>query len=164
MSFATIQVLEEEKVKFTERAEFLKSYIEKLRTNEYDSEEERFEALDKAYRLSSELDFKERVIEQRVKQIEFIQKEEELKEKAIKELPEKVEQAKEVYNSMLDDLDGLKKMKKSKEVHDAIKMVEGQADQTDGIIESVVKRMELGDTKQLLADFRVIDEIIKLKK
>ena len=147
---ATIQKLEEELKNYNERVTFLNDFIHYLRVNEYENEELRFSALDKAYRLQNELDFKKSLISQRESQI----KQEELKKKAVKEMPELLEKSKEVHDEMLDDLYKLKSSKKTKEIKEAIKMVEMQVDEVSEIIDGIQERYKAKNFQQVLNDFR----------
>jgi chromosome segregation ATPase len=104
---ATIQVLKTEKTNYEERVKFLEKFINYLRTNEYLEEEKQFNALDKAYRLQNELDFKKQLIDQREGQIKQIEEQEQLKDKCIEELPSKLEEAKVSYDKMLDDIEAI---------------------------------------------------------
>ena len=160
---ATIQKLEEELENYNSRVSFLEGYIHFLRVNEYDGEELRFSALDKAYRLQNELDFKKSLIEQRKAQIKQITEQEELKEKAKTEMPELLEKSKEVHDMMLDDLYRLKGSKKTKEIKEAIKMVEMQIDEVSDLIDGIQKRFNDKNYTQVLNDFRQINNILKLK-
>ena len=160
---ATIQKLEEELKNYNERVTFLNDFIHYLRVNEYENEELRFSALDKAYRLQNELDFKKSLISQRESQIKQINEQEELKKKAVKEMPELLEKSKEVHDEMLDDLYKLKSSKKTKEIKEAIKMVEMQVDEVSEIIDGIQERYKAKNFQQILNDFRQINNIIKIK-
>jgi len=72
-SLATLEVLKKELVKFKERKEFLDKWISLLENNDYETDYERFEALDMAYKLKNERDTKEVLIEQREGQIKQIE-------------------------------------------------------------------------------------------
>ena len=116
---ATIQKLEEELENYKGRIKFLKEYIEHLTKHTVDAQGKKvynsLDDVDKAYRLQNELDFKNSLIDQRKAQIKQINEQEQLKQKAIKELPELIEKSKEVHDMMLDDLHKLKRSKKTKE-------------------------------------------------
>lgn len=160
---ATIQVLKTEKTNYEERVKFLEKFINYLRTNEYLEEEEQFNALDKAYRLQNELDFKKQLIDQREGQIKQIEEQEALKAKCIEELPSKLEEAKVSYDKMLDDLEKLEKTpKKTKEIKEAIKMISLQVDQINEMIDGIESRFNKEDFKHILNDSRQLHEIIKL--
>ena len=121
---ATIQVLETESDNYKKRVNFLKQYIEHLTQHTtnmngdvvYNS----LEDVDKAYRLQNELDFKKVLITQRTNQIKQVNEQDELKKKAIQEMPDLIEKSKEVHDAVLDDLYKLKSAKKTKEIRDAI--------------------------------------------
>ena len=160
---ATIDVLKTEKENYTQRVEFLTKFINYLQTNEYLEEEERFNALDKAYRLQNELDFKKQLINQRESQIKQIEEQEALKAKCIEELPANLEAAKVSYDKMLDDLEKLEKTtKKTKEIKEAIKVIGLQADQVSEIIDGIEERFNNKDFKHVINDFRQLGEIIRL--
>ena len=165
---ATIQVLETELDNYKKRVNFLRQYIEHLTKHTtnmngdvvYDS----LDDVDKAYRLQNELDFKNVLIKQRESQIKQVQEQEQLKQKAIEEMPELIDKSKVVYDAMLDDLDKLKKAKKTKEIKEAIKMVEMQSDEVSDIIDGIEDRFNNDDYKNVLNDFRQINNILKLKE
>ena len=164
---ATIQKLEEELENYKSRIVFLKEYIEHLTKHTVDANGKKvynsLDDVDKAYRLQNELDFKKSLIEQRKAQIKQITEQEELKEKAKKEMPELLEKSKEVHDMMLDDLYRLKGSKKTKEIKEAIKMVEMQIDEVSDLIDGIQKRFNDKNYTQLLNDFRQINNILKLK-
>ena len=164
---ATLKVLEEELENYKVRVNFLKQYIDHLTqytTNANgDRVYESLESVDKAYRLENELGFKKALIKQREEQIQQIKEQDELKLKAIEEMPELIEKSKEVYDAMLDDLDKLKAAKKTKEIKEAIKMVEMQVDEVSDIIDGIEERFNSEDRKAILNDFRQIHNILKLK-
>ena len=165
---ATIQVLETELDNYKKRVNFLRQYIEHLTKHTtnmngdvvYDS----LDDVDKAYRLQNELDFKNVLIKQRESQIKQVQEQEQLKQKAIEEMPELIDKSKVVYDAMLDDLDKLKKAKKTKEIKEAVKMVEMQSDEVSDIIDGIEDRFNNDDYKNVLNDFRQINNILKLKE
>ena len=160
---ATIDVLKTEKENYSQRVQFLSKFINYLQTNEYKEEEERFNALDKAYRLQNELDFKNQLIIQREAQIKQIEEQEALKEKCIEEMPDKLEEAKSSYNKMLDDLEKLEKTpKKTKQIKEAIKVIGLQADQISEIIDGIEERFNNLDFEHVINDFRQLGEIIRL--
>jgi len=165
---ATIQVLETELENYKKRVNFLRQYIEHLTkhtTNMLgDVIYESLDDVDKAYRLQNELDFKNVLIKQRESQIKQVQEQEQLKQKAIAEMPELIDKSKVVYDAMLDDLDKLKKAKKTKEIKEAIKMVEMQSDEVSDIIDGIEDRFNNDDHKNILNDFRQINNILKLKE
>ena len=164
---ATIQVLETELDNYKKRVNFLKQYIEHLTQHTtnmngdvvYNS----LEDVDKAYRLQNELDFKKVLITQRENQIKQVNKQEDLKKKAIKEMPDLIEKSKEVHDAMLDDLYKLKSSKKTKEIREAIKMIDMQVDEVSDIIDGIVSRFDNNTNESILNDFRQINNILKLK-
>lgn len=164
---ATIQKLEEELENYKKRVNFLKQYIEHLTqytvNSKGDNVYKSLHDVDKAYRLQNELDFKKSLIEQRKAQIKQISEQEELKDKAIKEMPNLLEKSKEVHDMMLDDLLKLKSSKKTKEIKEAIKMVEMQVDEVSDLIDGIQERYEGKNFQQILNDFRQINNILKLK-
>jgi len=164
---ATIQKLEEELENYKKRVNFLKQYIEHLTQYTVNSKGDNvynsLDDVDKAYRLQNELDFKNSLIEQRKAQIKQISEQEELKDKAIKEMPDLLEKSKEVHDMMLDDLYKLKSSKKTKEIKEAIKMVEIQVDEVSDLIDGIQERYESKNFQQILNDFRQINNILKLK-
>jgi flagellar biosynthesis GTPase FlhF len=164
---ATIQKLEEELENYKKRVNFLRQYIEHLTqytvNSKGDNVYKSLDDVDKAYRLQNELDFKKSLIEQRKAQIKQITEQEELKEKAKTEMPELIEKSKEVHDMMLDDLYRLKGSKKTKEIKEAIKMVEIQIDEVSDLIDGIQKRFVEKNYTQLLNDFRQINNILKLK-
>ena len=155
---ATIQKLEEELKNYKKRVNFLKQYIEHLTqytvNSEGDNVYKSLDDVDKAYRLQNELDFKKSLIEQRKAQIKQISEQEELKDKAIKEMPDLLEKSKEVHDMMLDDLLKLKSSKK---------MVEIQVDEVSDLIDGIQERYSAKNFQQILNDFRQINNILKLK-
>jgi len=165
---ATIQVLEQELENYKKRVNFLKQYIEHL--TEYttnmngDVVYKSLEDVDKAYRLQNELDFKKVLITQRENQIKQVNEQDELKKKAIQEMPDLIDKSKEVHDAMLDDLYKLKSAKKTKEIREAIKMVDMQIDEVSEIIDGISSRYSTGDYKNILNDFRQINNILKLKE
>ena len=164
---ATIQKLEEELENYKKRVNFLKQYIEHLTqytvNSKGDNVYKSLDDVDKAYRLQNELDFKNSLIEQRKAQIKQISEQEELKDKAIKEMPDLLEKSKEVHDMMLDDLYKLKSSKKTKEIKEAIKMVEIQVDEVSDLIDGIQERYKSKNFQQILNDFRQINNILKLK-
>ena len=164
---ATIQKLEEELENYKKRVNFLKQYIEHLTqytvNSKGDNVYKSLDDVDKAYRLQNELDFKNSLIEQRKAQIKQISEQEELKDKAIKEMPDLLEKSKEVHDMMLDDLLKLKSSKKTKEIKEAIKMVEMQVDEVSDLIDGIQERYQSKNFQQILNDFRQINNILKLK-
>ena len=165
---ATIQVLEQELENYKKRVNFLKQYIEHLTKHTinmlgdviYDS----LDDVDKAYRLQNELDFKKVLITQRENQIKQVNEQEELKKKAIQEMPDLIDKSKEVHDAMLDDLYKLKSAKKTKEIREAIKMIDMQIDEVSEIIDGISIRYSNVDYKNILNDFRQINNILKLKE
>lgn len=165
---ATIQVLETELENYKKRVNFLKQYIEHLTQHTtnmngdvvYNS----LEDVDKAYRLQNELDFKKVLITQRTNQIKQVNEQDELKKKAIQEMPDLIQKSKEVHDAMLDDLYKLKSAKKTKEIREAIKMVDMQIDEVSEIIDGISSRYNDLDHKNILNDFRQINNILKLKE
>ena len=165
---ATIQVLETELENYKKRVNFLRQYIQHLTQHTTnmngDVVYESLDDVDKAYRLQNELDFKNVLIKQRESQIKQVQEQEQLKQKAIAEMPELIDKSKVVYDAMLDDLDKLKKAKKTKEIKEAVKMVEMQSDEVSDIIDGIEDRFNNDDYKNVLNDFRQINNILKLKE
>ena len=165
---ATIQVLETELENYKKRVNFLRQYIQHLTQHTTnmngDVVYESLDDVDKAYRLQNELDFKNVLIKQRESQIKQVQEQEQLKQKAIAEMPELIDMSKVVYDAMLDDLDKLKKAKKTKEIKEAVKMVEMQSDEVSDIIDGIEDRFNNDDYKNVLNDFRQINNILKLKE
>ena len=165
---ATIQVLETELENYKKRVNFLRQYIQHLTQHTTnmngDVVYESLDDVDKAYRLQNELDFKNVLIKQRESQIKQVQEQEQLKQKAIEEMPELIDKSKVVYDAMLDDLDKLKKAKKTKEIKEAVKMVEMQSDEVSDIIDGIEDRFNNDDYKNVLNDFRQINNILKLKE
>jgi len=160
---ATLSALEKELTDYQERVDFLNNYVTFLRTNEYKEEYERYEAHDLAYTLSKEIDFKKSLIIQREAQIKQAKEQVKLKDQAVKEFPDALDKAKEAYNTMFDDLEEVKKQKKSKDQVNFKKGLESQIDQVDTMLEGIEKRFtDKPDHKQLLNDFRQLHEIIKL--
>jgi len=165
---ATIQVLETELENYKKRVNFLRQYIQHLTKHTtnmngdvvYDS----LDDVDKAYRLQNELDFKNVLIKQRESQIKQVQEQEQLKEKAIEEMPDLIQKSKEVHDAMLDDLYKLKSAKKTKEIREAIKMIDMQIDEVSEIIDGISIRYSNVDYKNILNDFRQINNILKLKE
>ena len=164
---ATIQKLEEELENYKKRVNFLKQYIQHLTEYTVNSKGDiiykSLSDVDKAYRLQNELDFKKSLIDQRKAQIKQVNEQEQLKKKAISEMPELIEKSKEVHDTMLDDLNKLKASKKTKEIREAIKMIELQVDEVSDLIDGIVARYESKNYKQILNDFRQINNILKLK-
>ena len=165
MLLATLSTLKKEKEEYTQRVAFLDKFIEKINNNEYSNELDELEWLNTAYKLEKERDFKKSLIEQREIQIKQAEEQLELKKQAVEETPGLIEDAKESYNTMLDDLDKLKKGKRTKEVNEFIKKLEAQVDQTDTILDNIEVRFnENPEHKHLLNDFRQLHEIVKLTK
>jgi hypothetical protein len=165
---ATIQVLETELENYKKRVNFLKQYIEHLTEHTTnmngDVVYKSLEDVDKAYRLQNELDFKKVLITQRTNQIKQVNEQEELKKKAIQEMPDLIEKSKEVHDAMLDDLYKLKSSKKTKEIREAIKMIEMQVDEVSDIIDGIVSRFDNNTNESILNDFRQINNVLKLKE
>jgi len=165
---ATIQVLEQELENYKKRVNFLKQYIEHLTEHTTnmngDVVYKSLEDVDKAYRLQNELDFKKVLITQRENQIKQVNEQDELKKKAIQEMPDLIDKSKEVHDAMLDDLYKLKSAKKTKEIREAIKMVDMQIDEVSEIIDGISSRYSTEDHKNILNDFRQINNILKLKE
>ena len=164
---ATIQKLEEELENYKKRVNFLKQYIEHLTEHTVNSKGDivynSLDDVDKAYRLQNELDFKKSLIIQRESQIKQVNDQEELKKKAVIEMPKLIEKSKEVHDMMLDDLYKLKASKKTKEIREAIKMVEMQVDEVSELIDGIQERYRCRNYDQILNDFRQINNILKLK-
>jgi len=164
---ATIQKLEEELENYKKRVNFLRQYIEHLTKHSVNSKGDivynSLDDVDKAYRLQNELDFKKSLISQREAQIKQVNDQEQLKTKAIAEMPKLIEKSKEVHDMMLDDLYKLKASKKTKEIKEAIKMVEMQIDEVSELIDGIQERFIAKKYDQILNDFRQINNILKLK-
>ena len=84
MSLATKKVLEKELEVFKSRIEFLNKWMIEIRNKDYETEYDKFSALNELYKLENERDFKSTLVSQRVSQIETINQQEELKIKASK--------------------------------------------------------------------------------
>ena len=108
-SLATKEVLEKELVRFKERVNFLNDYIKDL-----SKDKNNFEALDKAYKLDIEKEFKQHLIKQRNSQIDQINKQDELKANAIKEIPEMLKDCEKVVLHIAKDIENLRKSNKLK--------------------------------------------------
>ena len=164
---ATIQKLEEELGNYKERVNFLKQYITHLTEHKINANGDKvynsLDDVDKAYRLQNELDFKNSLIGQRESQIKQVKEQDELKKKAVIEMPKLIDKSKEVHDMMLDDLDKLKKSKKTKEIREAIKMVKMQVDEVSDLIDGIQERYRCRNYEQILNDFRQINNILKLK-
>ena len=78
-------------------------------------------------------------------------------------MPKLIDKSKEVHDSMLDDLYKLKSSKKTKEIREAIKMVEMQVDEVSDLIDGIQERYRCRNYAQILNDFRQINNILKLK-
>lgn len=161
---ATLSALEKELKDYQVRVEFLQRFLDKIDESYKDKDTlEAFEAINKAYEYQKEIDFKKSLIKQREAQIKQAKEQVKLKEQAVKEFPDVLDKAKEAYNTMLDDLEEVKKQKKSKEQANFKKGLESQIDQVDTMLEGIEKRFyDNSDHKQLLHDFRQLHEIIKL--
>ncbi len=83
MSLATKKVLEKELEVFKSRIEFLNKWMIEIENKEYETEYDKFSALNELYKLENERDFKATLVSQRVYQIETINQQEELKTKDI---------------------------------------------------------------------------------
>jgi len=169
-SLATLEVLKKELVKFKDRKEFLDKWIGLLETNEYETDYERFEALDMAYKLKNERDTKEVLIQQREGQIKQIEQQEELKEKASTEFPDLLEKAQDVYEQIFLDLEALKAHKPlNKEAKqqklNAIKDLNNTYEVVGIMLEGIEKRYNDDPKhKELLADFRQLGDIVKINE
>jgi len=163
---ATLSTLEKELKSYQVRVEFLQEYLDKINES-YGGKKtlEAFEAINNSYEFQKEIDFKRSLIKQREIQIKQAKEQVKLKEHAVNEFPDALDKAKQAYNTMLDDLEDVKKQKKSKEQANFKKGLEGQIDQVDTMLEGIEKRFyDNPDNKQLLNDFRQLHEIIKLVK
>ena len=142
----------------------------KVLENSYETELDRLSCLNEVYKLENERDFKVTLVSQRVSQIETINNQEELKTKASKELPDLINKAEIVLEQVRADLIALKSSKplkkEAKEQRlNGIKMISLQIEQIDTIIMGCIERYKVSNTHtQLLADFRVLNEVLKLKK
>ena len=170
MSLATKKVLEKELEVFKSRIEFLNKWMTAIKENSYETELDRLSCLNEVYKLENERDFKVTLVSQRVIQIETINNQEELKTKASKELPGLINKAEIVLEQVRADLIALKTSKplkkEAKEQRlNGIKMISLQIEQIDTIIMGCIDRYKVSNTHtQLLADFRVLNEVRKLKK
>ena len=170
MSLATKKVLEKELEVFKSRIEFLNKWMTEIKNKDYETEYDKFSALNELYKLENERDFKSTLVSQRVSQIETINHQEELKTKASKELPDLINKAEIVLEQVRADLIALKTSKplkkEAKEQRlNGIKMISLQIEQIDTIIMGCIERYKVSNTHtQLLADFRVLNEVLKLKK
>jgi hypothetical protein len=79
-------------------------------------------------------------------------------------MPDLIQKSKEVHDAMLDDLYKLKSAKKTKEIREAIKMIDMQIDEVSEIIDGISIRYSNVDYKNILNDFRQINNILKLKE
>jgi len=161
---ATLSALEKELKDYQVRVEFLQNYLDKIEESYGNPTTlDAFKALNYAYEFQKEIDFKKSLIIQREAQIKQAKEQVKLKDQAVKELPNALDKAKEAYNTMLDDLEDVKKQKKSKEQVNFKKGLESQIDQVDTMLEGIEKRFyDNSDHKQVLNDFRQLHEIIKL--
>ena len=170
MSLATKKVLEKELEVFKSRIEFLNKWMIEIKNKNYETEYDKFSSLNELYKLENERDFKATLVSQRVSQIETISNQEELKIKASKELPDLINKAEIVLEQIRADLIVLKtskplKKEAKKDRSDGIKMITLQIEQIDTIIMGCIERYKASNTHtQLLADFRVLNEVLKLKK
>ena len=170
MSLATKKVLEKELEVFKSRIEFLNKWITEIRNKDYETDYDSFSALNELYKLENERDFKATLVSQRVSQIENINQQEDLKIKASKELPGLINKAELVLEQVRADLIAVKsskplKKEAKKDRSDGIKMISLQIEQIDNIIMGCIERYKTSNTHtQLLADFRVLNEVLKLKK
>ncbi len=170
MSLATKKVLEKELEVFKSRIEFLNKWITEIRNKTYETDYDSFSALNEVYKLENERDFKATLVSQRVSQIETINQQEDLKIKASKELPDLINKAEVVLEQIRADLIAVKtskplKKEAKKDRSEGIKMISLQIEQIDSIIMGCIERYKASNTHtQLLADFRVLNEVLKLKK
>lgn len=170
MSLATKKVLEKELEVFKSRIEFLNKWMTEIRNKDYETDYDSFSALNELYKLENERDFKSTLVSQRLSQIENINQQEDLKIKASKELPDLINKAELVLEQVRADLIALKsskplKKEAKKDRSDGIKMISLQIEQIDSIITGCIERYKTSNTHtQLLADFRVLNEVLKLKK
>ena len=164
-SLATKEVLEKELVRFTERVNFLTNYIKDL-----SKDKNNFEALDKAYKLDIEKEFKEHLIKQRNSQIDQINKQDELKANAIKEIPSMLEDCEKVVLHIAKDIEELRKSNKlkgeaKKQRSEAIKNLLGTKEQVETILKAITNRFkEDPNNTGILSDFRQLNEIKKIVK
>ena len=164
-SLATKEVLEKELVRFTKRVDFLTNYIKDL-----SKDKKNFEALDKAYKLDIEKEFKEHLINQRNSQIEQINKQDKLKANAIKEIPSMLEDCEIVVSRIANDIEELRKSNKlkgeaKKQRSEAIKNLLGTKEQVETILKAISKKFkEDPNNTGILADFRQLNEIKKIVK
>lgn len=164
-SLATKEVLKKELVRFTKRVNFLTDYIEDL-----SKDKKNFEALDKAYKLDIEKEFKEHLIKQRNSQIDQINKQDELKGNAIKEIPAMLEDCKKVVLHIAKDIEKLRKSNKlkgeaKKQRSEAIKNLLGTKEQVETILRSITTKFKKDPNNTgILADFRQLNEIKKIVK
>ena len=164
-SLATKEVLEKELVRFTERVNFLTDYIKDL-----SKDKNNFEALDKAYKLDIEKEFKEHLIKQRNSQIDQINKQDELKANAIKEIPKMLKDCEKVVLHIAKDIEDLRKSNKlkgeaKKQRSEAIKNLLGTKEQIETILKAITTKFkENPNNTGILADFRQLNEIKKIVK
>ena len=170
MSLATKKVLEKELEVFKSRIEFLNKWMTEIRNKDYETDYDSFSALNELYKLENERDFKATLVSQRLSQIENINQQEDLKIKASRELPDLINKAELVLEQIRADLIAVKSSKplkkEAKEQRlNGIKVISLQIDQIDTIINGCIERYKTSNTHtQLLADFRVLNEVLKLKK
>jgi len=164
-SLATKEVLEKELVRFTKRVDFLTNYIKDL-----SKDKKNFEALDKAYKLDIEKEFKEHLIKQRNSQIEQINKQDQLKANAIKEIPAMLKDCEKVVLHIAKDIENLRKSNKlkgeaKKQRSEAIKNLLGTKEQVETILKAITTKFkEDPNNTGILADFRQLNEIKKIVK
>lgn len=164
-SLATKEVLEKELVRFKERVNFLNDYIKDL-----SKDKNNFEALDKAYKLDVEKEFKQHLIKQRNSQIDQINKQDELKANAIKEIPAMLEDCEKVVLHIAKDIENLRNSNKlkgeaKKQRSEAIKNLLGTKEQVETILKAITTKFkEDPNNTGILADFRQLNEIKKIVK
>lgn len=166
---ATKEGLEKDIQRFEERVAFQEEYVRLLRTNEYETEVERYEALDKAYHTELESLKNRSFIKKFKKSLADVEKGLENQKEYFNTMPSKikeVEEAVETYRGFLDEVKKMpkatNKQKKEREMFLAAQEqqylscvqtlqgikegFEGQADAYDGI----------------LNDWKTLEQIIKI--
>jgi chromosome segregation ATPase len=167
MSLATKEVLAKELKRYQERVEFLDKWIELIKTNEYETDLDRFESENRIYSLQGERDFKQSLIEQRESQINQINQQEELKKKVVEEFDSKLDEALKKRNQIAEDLEKVKKIvvpkDQKKNKASEVKNMENLLDQVDTIYNGIEDRYNADNNHEsLVNDFRQLQEIINI--
>ena len=163
-SLATKEVLEKELVRFEERVEFLGEYVDHLKASPD------YEEMNKAYMLGIERDFKLNLIKQRKAQIDQINKQDALKESAIKEFPSLILDAGKVVDQIESDVTEIRNSKSvkgesKKDRSDAIKGLLGRKEQIQTILSAIIEKFNDNPNHSgILTDFRQLNEIKKILK